>query len=232
MPNIHPTALVSPEAHLADDVTVGPFAIIDAGVEIGSGCTIGPRAWITGNLTKLGKNNQIGCGAIIGDNPQDGSFDTSTPSGVIIGDNNRFGDYVTIHRSTFENGNTTIGDNNFLMIGTHVGHDCSLGNDNNMANNVLLAGHVHIGSNVFLGGGAGFHQFIKIGDFAMVQGNAAITRDVPPYCLAHGQNKLAALNVVGLSRGGFSPKERADIKRAYKLLFTGGGSLKDALLEA
>lgn len=232
MPNIHPTALVSPDAHLANDIIVGPFAMIEAGVTIGEGCQIGPRAWVKGSHTKIGKNNTIGCGSIIGDDPQDTSFDLSIPSGVIIGDNNCIREYVTIHRSTAENGNTTVGNGNFIMIGVHVGHDIVIGNNNNIANYVLLGGHVHLGSNSFLGAGGGFHQFIKIGDFAMVQGNAAISRDVPPFCVAHGQNRLSALNVIGLRRGGFSSAERADIKRAYKLLFRSGGNLKEALLQS
>ena len=232
MLNIHPTAIVSANAHLADDVTVGPFAIIDSGVTIGAGCKVGARSWITGKLTQIGINNKIGCGAIIGDDPQDTSFDPSTPSGVIVGDNNRIGDYVTLHRSTAENGNTVVGDGNFIMIGVHIGHDTVIGDNNNIANNVLLGGHIRIGNNVFLGAGAAFHQFIYIGNFAIVQGNAALSRDIPPFCMAHGQNGLAGLNVIGLRRGGFNPAERSDIKRAYKLLFRSGGNLKEALLQS
>ena len=231
MPKIHSSAIVSDAAQLADDVTIGPFAIIDAGVSLGAGCQIGPRAWITGKA-QLGEGNKIGCGAIIGDNPQDTSFDTATPSNVILGANNRIGDYVTIHRSTAQDGSTIIGDDNFLMIGVHVAHDCQIGHRNNLANNVLLGGHVHIGNNTFLGGGGGFHQFLRIGDYALAQGNASISRDVPPFCLVHGHNKLLGLNVIGLRRGGFTPAERSDIKRAYNLLFRSGGNLPEALATA
>jgi UDP-N-acetylglucosamine acyltransferase len=229
MPTIHPTALVSPDAHLADDVTVAPFAIIDAGVTIGEGCHIGPRAWITGSRTVIGSHNHIGCGAIIGDNPQDLSFDPTTPSGVILGHHNCIKDYVTIHRSTIPEGNTEIGNENFLMIGAHLGHDVHIANNNILANNVLLGGHVLMGSHIFLGGGGGFHQFIHIGDYAIVQGNASISRDVPPYCMAHGQNKLAGLNAIGLRRSGFPKEVRNDIKRAYTQLFRSGGNLREAL---
>ena len=231
MPKIHPSAIVSDEAQLADDVTIGPFAIIDAGVILGAGCQIGTRAWITGRA-QLGKGNKIGCGAIIGDNPQDTSFDTKTQSNVIMGDNNRIGDYVTVHRSTTQDGSTIIGDDNFLMIGVHVAHDCQIGHRNNLANNVLLGGHIHIGNNTFLGGGGGFHQFLHIGDYALAQGNASISRDVPPFCLVHGHNQLLGLNVIGLRRGGFTPAERSDIKRAYNLLFRTGGNLPEALAAA
>ena len=228
MPEIHPSALVSDEAILADDVTVGPFAIIDAGVNIGAGCKIGAQAWITGN-TVMGKNNEVGYGSIIGADPQDASFDTSVNSNVVMGDHNCIREYVTVHRSATDGRSTKIGNTNFLMTGVHLAHDVQMGNFNNLANNVLLAGHIIIGNNIFLGGGGGFHQFLHIGDYAIVQGNAVVSRDVPPYCMAHGRNQLAGLNVIGLRRGGFTVEERVDIKRAYQLLFRSGGNLKEAL---
>jgi len=223
--------IVSDEAILADDVSVGAFAIIDAGVNIGAGCKIGAQAWITGS-TVMGEDNHIGYGSIIGADPQDLSFDGAIQSNVAIGNHNRIREYVTIHRSTSEGGSTTMGDSNFLMTGVHLAHDVQMGNSNNLANNVMLAGHIVMGDRIFLGGGAGFHQFLHIGDFAIVQGNGVISRDVPPFCMAHGRNELAGLNVIGLRRGGFSPEERADIKRVYQLLFRSGGNLKQALDEA
>lgn len=228
MSEIHPSAIVSDEAVLADDVEVGPFAIIDAGVNIGSGCKIGAQAWITGG-TVMGEDNHIGYGAIIGGDPQDVSFDASTNSNVVLGNHNRIREYVTIHRSTLDGECTRVGDSNFLMTGVHLAHDVQMGSSNSIANNVLLAGHIIMGDNIFLGGGAVFHQFLHIGDYAIVQGNAALSRDVPPFCMAHGYNELAGLNVIGLRRGGFSVEQRADIKRAYQLLFRSGGNLKLAL---
>lgn len=231
MPNIHPSAIINDGAQLADDVTVGPFSIIDSGVEIGAGCDIGPHAWITGG-SRLGKNNQVGYGSIIGGDPQDNSFDPATPSNVIIGDNNRIREYVTLHRSTEAGGSTTIGNDNFIMIGVHMGHDSSLGDHNILANNIMIGGHVQIGNHSFLGGGSAFHQFLHIGDYVIAQGNAAISQDVPPYCMVHGYNKLSGLNVIGLRRGGFDATTRADIKRAYKLIFHSGGNLTEALAQA
>ena len=228
MSKIHPSAIISDEAVLAADVEVGPFAIIDAGVRIGAGCKIGAQAWITGS-TLMGEDNYIGYGAIIGGDPQDVSFDTATQSNVVLGNHNRIREYVTIHRSTTEGGCTRMENSNFLMAGVHIAHDVEVGSSNSFANNVLLAGHIIVGNNVFLGGGGVFHQFLHIGDYAIVQGNAAISRDVPPFCMAHGYNELAGLNVIGLRRGGFSTEERADIKRAYQLLFRSGGNLKLAL---
>ena len=231
MPEIHPSAIVSERARLAEDVIVGPFTIIDAGVEIGPGCEIGAHVWITGQ-TEMGANNKVGYGTIIGADPQDASFDPETESNVLIGDHNRIREYVTIHRSASEDRSTAVGDFNFLMTGVHLAHDVRMGSQNVLANNVLLAGHVKMGDHVFLGGGSAFHQFIHIGEYSIVQGNAVVSRDVPPYCMAHGRNELAGLNVIGLRRGGFTPSERADIKRAYHLLFRSGGNIAEALATA
>jgi UDP-N-acetylglucosamine acyltransferase len=143
MPEIHPSAIVSERARLAEDVTVGPFSIIDAGVEIGPGSVIGAHAWITGS-SKLGKNNTVGYGTIIGADPQDTSFKVETASNVEIGDDNVIREYVTIHRSAAEGGSTSVGHSNFLMTGVHLAHDVQMGSHNVLANNVLIAGHVKL----------------------------------------------------------------------------------------
>ncbi|MCP5537502.1 MAG: acyl-ACP--UDP-N-acetylglucosamine O-acyltransferase [Akkermansiaceae bacterium] len=231
MPEIHPSAIVSEQARLAEDVTVGPFCIVDAGVEIGPGCVIGAQSWITGN-TRMGAGNHIGYGSIIGADPQAVGFDASIDSSVTLGENNNIREYVTIHRSTQAGGSTTVGNRNFLMTGVHLAHDVQMGSNNVLANNVMLAGHIKMGDHIFLGGGGGFHQYLHIGSYAIVQGNAVVSRDVPPFCMAHGRNELAGLNVIGLRRGGFTPEERADIKRAYHLLFRSGGNIAEALAAA
>ena len=228
---IHPTAIIHPHATIGSNVSIGAFTIIDADVTIGDDCTIDPHVWISSQTT-LGKKNFIGFGSHIGGNPQDTSFDKSTKSGVIIGYNNTIREHVTIHRSTSEGGYTILGDKNMLMINSHLAHDVRIGDSNNLANGVLIAGHIEIGSFCFLGGGAGFHQFLKIGDYAICQGNAAITKDIPPYCMAHGQNNLAGLNVVGLRRAGLNAEERKEIKSAYNLLFKSGLSMSEALKDA
>lgn len=228
---IHPTAIVHPDAKIGNNVSIGAFSIIDANVTIGDNCTIDPHAWVTGHTT-LGEGNFIGFGSHIGGNPQDTSFDTSIVSGVKIGNNNTIREHVTIHRSTSAGEFTIVGDGNMLMINSHLAHDVLLGNNNNLANSVLIAGHIHIGSNCFLGGGSGFHQFIKIGDYALCQGNAAISKDIPPYCMVHGQNNLAGLNVIGLRRAGFDASQRKEVKAAYNLLFKSNFSMSEALAEA
>ncbi len=230
MPQIHPQAIVADSAKLASDVEIGPFAIIEANVTIGSGCRIASQAKICSGVT-MGSDNIVEHGAVIGGDPQDLSFDPKTPSGVIIGNGNTFREYVTINRSTQAEGNTIIGDRNFLMAVSHLAHDVVIGNDNVLANNVMIAGHCQLGSNIFLGGGTAIHQFIHLGDYAMTQGNSGMTRDVPPYCIVHKINELSGLNTIGLKRAGFSPEERKEIKLAYSLLLNSKSSRAEALQE-
>lgn len=228
---IHPSALISDDAELAADVEVGPFAIIDGPAIIGPGCKIGPHVWINGRVT-MGADNTIGCGSILGSYPQDLSFDpTGGESGVVLGDGNTLREYVTINRGNV-GAFTTVGDNNFFMIGVHLAHDVQVANDNIFANNTLLAGHVSVGTRVFIGGGAAFHQFIHIGDHAMVAGLASITRDVPPFCMTTRDDTLAGLNVVGLRRAGVKPAGRSELKEVYRILFQRRGTLAEALTEA
>ncbi|MDB6079159.1 MAG: acyl-ACP--UDP-N-acetylglucosamine O-acyltransferase [Akkermansiaceae bacterium] len=229
MPNIHPTALISPEAELAEDVTVGPFAVIDGPVKLAAGVSIGGHAHLTGK-TEIGESSRIGWGCIVGADPQDLHFNPATDSGVVIGARNVLREYVTIHRGTRDGGVTRMGDDNFLMTGVHLAHDVSLGDGNIFANNVLLAGHVQVGNKTFLGGGAAFHQFIKIGDLAMSQGLTIVSQDVPPYCVVNGVNQLVGLNVVGLRRAGLDLATRNDLKKAYKFFFL-SGKLRQAALE-
>lgn len=215
---IHPTALVSPLAAVAAGVEIGPFAIVEEDVSIGPGCRIAAHAHILRGVA-MGPDNFVDRGAVIGGDPQSLGFDRSTPSGVRIGASNVFREHVTIHRSAQNGGTTVIGDHNFLMAGVHLGHDSVLGDYNVLANNVLVAGHVTVGSRCFLGGGAGVHQFIRIGDFAMIQGNSAISQDIPPYCTASDINVVDGINVVGLRRAGFDSAARLEIKRAWNTAY-------------
>lgn len=230
MPEIHSSAQVSPDAQLADNVTVGPFAIIDGPAIIGAGCEIGPQAWIHGSV-EMGTDNKIGYGSVVGGDPQDLSFDPATETGVHLGNGNVIREYVTIHRATAAGTHTTMGDDNYLMNGAHLGHDVILGNKNILANNVLLAGFVEVGNAVVIAGACGFHQFVKIGDYVMVQGLTGSSKDVPPYCILRQLNRLSGLNSIGLRRAGFKPEERKEIKSAYALLFQSGLALGSALEE-
>jgi UDP-N-acetylglucosamine acyltransferase len=231
VPTIHPTALVSPDAELADDVSVGPFTVIEGPVKLAAGVRIGGHAWLAGRTT-IGAGSSIGWGAVIGADPQDLSFDPKTDSGVTIGARNTLREYVTIHRGSKPGAFTVMGEGNLLMTGVHLAHDVHLGDGNILANSVLLAGHVQVGNKAFLGGGAGFHQFIRVGDLAMVQGLTAVSQDVPPFCTAYGINQIAGLNTVGLRRAGFTADERAAVKRAFKLVYHSGKAREEALAEA
>ncbi len=227
---IHPSAIISPEANIHPTVNIGPFCIIDAGVTIGEHCEIEAHVWITSQAI-IGSHNFIGYGSVIGASPQDTTFDTTIRSNVILGDHNTLRENVTIHRSTGENKSTIMGNHNLLMVNSHLAHDVTMGDHNVLANNVMLAGHITMGNHTFLGGGAGFHQFIHIGSYAAVQGNSSITKDLPPYCMAHGQNNLHGLNNVGLKRNGFDIAERKEIKSIYNTFFCSDLGLREAIKE-
>lgn len=229
--SIHPSALISAEAELADDVEVGAFAVIEGAVKIAAGCRVGAHAQIIGDVS-LGENCVVGRSAIIGEDPQDLSFDRATASGVRIGRDNTLRELVTVHRSAAEGGHTTMGDSNILMAGAHLAHDVCLGDHNVIANNCLLAGHVQVGNRVFLGGGTGVHQFIRIGDYALTQGNSSITKDVPPYVIAFERSRFGGMNVIGLRRAGFDAETRQEIKRAAAELFQKGLPFREALAAA
>lgn len=229
---IHPTALVDPAAQLAPDIDVGPFAIIEAGVHVDSGCRIAGHAQILGQV-EIGPRCRIGAGAIIGGDPQDKGFAPDTVSGVRVGADNDLRENVTIHRSTQPGGWTILGERNFLMGGAHLGHDCHVGDDNTLANNVLLAGHVQLGNGAFLGGACGVHQFVRLGDRIMVQGLAGISMDVPPYLMVGmSMNRIAGINSIGLRRAGFSKESRAEIKELFRLFYRSALSATEAQAEA
>ncbi len=231
MRKIHATAIVAPSAELAEDVEVGAHACIGDQVEIGAGSVIQAHAILDG-FVRLGPENVIGFGAVIGGPPQDLSFKIGSRSGVVLGRGNIIREYVTIHRGTAPDSFTTIGDDNFLMVGAHLGHNCTLGNKVIIANNCLLGGYVTIEDGAFLGGSCVFHQFMRVGRLAITQGNAGFGKDLPPYAVGAGVNKVAGLNVVGLKRAGFGPEDRAEIKAAFQLLYESGLNVSQALDEA
>jgi UDP-N-acetylglucosamine acyltransferase len=225
---IHPTAIIHPSAQLGKDVSVGPYAVIEGAAIIGDGCTILGHAVIGAHVV-MGRNNSIGYGAIVGGDPQDLSFKPSIQSRVIIGDNNRIREYCTLHRGSKDGWDTVVGNDNFLMGGTHLAHDVKVGNNVITANNVLLAGHVIVGDRVFLGGNSAYHQHIRIGTLAICQGISGYTKDVPPFCVGNGINGIAGMNVVGMRRAGLDAAARAEVKRAFTLLYRSGNNVKQAL---
>lgn len=228
---IHPTALISPDATLGTNVRIGPYAVIESGAQIGDDCVIGAHVVISG-FVSMGPQNVIHSGAVLGADPQDLRFDTSTPSRVLIGKNNQIREHCTIHRASIRNGQTRIGDHCFLMAGSHVGHDSEMGTGVILANGSMLGGHTRIGDGVFLGGGCAVHQFVRLGRLVICQGNSAITKSLPPFTMAAGINGLTGLNVIGLRRAGVSSSGRASIKAAFDLVFRRGFNVSQALQEA
>ena len=214
---IHPTAIVHPEAVLDRSCEVGPYAVIDAQVRLGPGCRIGPHVHLTGH-TEIGADNRFYTGCVIGEAPQDLIY-KDAPTRLRIGNGNIFREHVTVHRSNKLEEDTVVGSNNFLMAHSHLGHNCIVGDNNILANGALVAGHVLIQDRVFISGNCLVHQFVRIGSFALMQGGAAISKDLPPYTIARGDNHICGLNIIGLRRAGFTAGQRLELKQLYKALF-------------
>jgi len=217
--DVHPTAIISSEATVEEDVEIGPYSIIGTDVQIGKGTVIGPHAVIEGP-TKIGSNCRIFQFASIGAPPQDLKF-KGEKCGVVIGNNNTIREFVTIHRATAADiAMTCIGDNNLLMAYCHVAHNCKLGNNIVMANAANLAGHIHVEDYAIIGGLSGVHQFTRIGCHAMISGASAVTQDVPPYVTVAGNHaRVYGLNLIGLKRRGFSEETLGCLKKAYRMIF-------------
>jgi UDP-N-acetylglucosamine acyltransferase len=228
---IHPTVLVDAGAKIASDVEIGPFSVIGPQATIGEKTIVQSHVVIEGEVA-IGADNFIGHGAIIGAPPQDLSFSPERKTRVEIGNDNIIREYCTIHRGSAEGSATKIGDKNFLMTGAHIGHNCLIGNNVIIANNCLLAGHVRVDDGTFLGGGSTFHQLMHIGRLVMVQGSSAFGKDIPPFVIAAERNCVFGLNVVGLRRAGFSAHDREEINAAFKLLYTSGLNISQALEKA
>ena len=206
---------------------IGEGAIIDEKVVIGDNCIIEPYAVITGNTT-IGDNNHIFSHAVLGSIPQDLKYH-GEDSRLVIGNNNKIREFTLINIGTENGGGVTkIGDNNLLMGYVHVAHDVIIGNNCILANAATLAGHVELEDNVVIGGMTPIHQFVKIGEYAMIAGASAVSQDIPPYCLAEGNRaKLRGLNLTGLRRKLPNRSDIDEIKRAYKELFESGKPLRD-----
>jgi len=207
-------------------VQIHPTAIIQDGARLGAGCTIHAHALISRHC-ELGEGVVVHPFAVLGGDPQDLSFDPTTPSNVRIGARCVIREHVTISRATKAGAATEVGPDCFLMAACHVAHDCQIGGRVVIANAVLLAGHVQVGDRAFLGGGAVIHQFCRIGEGAMIGGGARISRDIPPFSLATERNALIGLNVVGLRRRGLARATLDEIKRAFRAMHVPVGNLRD-----
>ena len=226
---IHPSAVVHPNARIADTVEIGPYSVIGEHVSIGRETKIASHVLIEG-WTTIGERNQIHSFSSIGTPPQDIGY-KNDETFLIIGNDNVIRECATIHRATTkEDRKTEIGNKNFLMAYSHVAHDCKLGNNIIMANSVALGGHIVIDDNAILGGIVAVHQFVRIGAYSIIGGQSAVSQDIPPYVSAAGNRaKLYGLNLVGLKRRGFSDAVIGTLKKAYKIIFRSGLTQDEAL---
>jgi UDP-N-acetylglucosamine acyltransferase len=228
---IHPTAMIDAGARLADDVEIGPYAVIGAHVEIGERCRIGAHTVITGH-TLLGAGNAIFHFASIGEAPQDKKYG-GEPTRLEIGENNTIREFCTINRGTIQDaGVTRIGNENWIMAYVHVAHDCQIGSNTIFANNAQLAGHVRVGDYATLGGFTVVHQFCRIGAHSITGMGTIVLQDIPPYITASANPaRPYGINTEGLRRRGFSADALAALKRSYKALYRSGLSIAEARAE-
>ncbi|MBI3333121.1 MAG: acyl-ACP--UDP-N-acetylglucosamine O-acyltransferase [Candidatus Omnitrophica bacterium] len=224
--NIHPTAVVDPEAQIAPEVEIGPYVVIEGPVKIASGTKIWPHAYLTAPL-EIGEECQIHVGAVLGHLHQ--ALREPQAGGVRIGDRVIVREYASIHRASRAGAWTTIGSDTLLMGFSHVAHDCALGDRVIVANGTLLAGHVTVEDRATLSGHVAVHQFVRIGMLAMIGGLARVNKDVPPYFLVKGDSEVWSINGVGLRRAGLSEESRAKIREAYRLLYRAGLNTTQAL---
>ena len=227
---IHPSAIVSPGAELADGVEIGPYSIIGDHVKMGRDTVIGAHVVIEGN-TILGERNRIYPFSSLGSPPQDTGY-KGEDTRISIGDDNIIKEYVTINRATTkEDWITVIGSNNFIMAYAHIAHDCKLGNNIIMSNVATLGGHVEVGDHVNLSGLVAVHQFVRIGAYAFIGGKAAVPQDIPPFMLATGTEraKLYGPNQKGLVRQGFSRDTIDGLKKAFKIIWRQNNSFNEGI---
>jgi UDP-N-acetylglucosamine acyltransferase len=218
---ISPTARIAADAEIGPNVQVGDHAVVGSGTRVMANAVIGP--WTT-----VGENNVIHFGAIVGHDPQDFGY-KGEESYTVVGSGNIIREYVTIHRGNRPGTTTTVGDNNFLMIQSHVAHNCEVGNNIILAGGALLAGHVCVDDRAIISGNCVVHQFCRIGRFAMMRGLSRTSRDVPPFCIMDETHTVKSLNLVGLRRNGFDVKRVRAIKNAFAVLFRSGLNMPNAV---
>lgn len=225
--SIHASAMVSAGSEIDSSVNIGPGTIIEDNVIIHKGVRVMSNVYVCGG-TEIGEGTIIHPGVVIGGEPQDYAY-KGAQTFTKIGKNNIIREYVTIHRGTTESSATVVGDNNFLMVQAHIGHNCVLNDNIIVANGALLAGYVQVEKGAFISGNVVFHQFCRVGRYAMVGGFTGVNKDVPPYVNVRGSSVVRGINLVGLRRAGFSREVIREIKEAYKIFFLSGMPNKQAI---
>ena len=225
---IHPTAIVSPKAELADGVVVGPYSIVEDNVTIGRNTVLRPFVHIC-PFTKIGEESTVFEHAVIAPEPQDHSFKGEL-SWVTIGNRSVIRESVTIHRASGEGNVTSVGDDCLIMEGVHLGHNVHVSDNVTISSKSGLAGYVKVGRGTVIGGMSGFHQFVRIGSYCMIGGASRVAQDVPPFLLVNGSDcRVYNLNVIGLRRNNFTQEQRLEMKRAYKKIYHSALPLREAL---
>jgi UDP-N-acetylglucosamine acyltransferase len=232
-PLIHPSAIISREAKLAENVRVGPFAVIEGPVVVGQGTVILPHAHLIGPVS-IGVNNEIGTGAVIGGAPQHLAY-KGEQTAVEIGDGNIFREYVTINRAMplgvgAGSGVTRVGNRNLFMAGSHVAHDCRVGNDCIFANSSVLGGHVEVGDRALISGNSCVHQFCRVGRLGLLSGSSATSKDIPPFWVMHEINIVCGVNTIGMRRAGIISVEIQAVRRAFAIIYKERLTIPAALL--
>lgn len=219
---IHATAVVDGSAHIGRGVIIGPFCFVDQDVRIGDGCVLGPHVSILRHTT-LGAGVTVHGGAVLGDVPQDREF-SGEESYLRIGDRCTVREGATAHRGTKPKTTTVIGNGCMLMAFSHVAHNVVVGDNVTICNGALIAGYAEIGDQAFISGNCLVHQFVRIGRIAMLAGGSAISMDLPPFLMTPGMsgNQVLRPNVVGLRRAGYGSAERAQVKRAFDMVYRSG----------
>jgi len=222
MKRIHPSAIVDPGAELAEGVEIGPFCVVGANVRLGEGVVLRSHAVVSGH-TEVGRETQIFPFAALGEAPQDVKY-KGEPTRLEIGARNMIREQVTIHPGTAVGGGTTrVGDDNLILVNSHVGHDCMIGSHVIMANNVMLAGHVVIEDFVYLAGGVAVQQHVRVGESVMVGGLSGLTSDAAPFTLVNGwPARVVKMNRINLERRGIPAERIDDVERAFRIIFREG----------
>src|SRR5262252_11164112 len=217
---IHSTAIVDPKAEIGAGTVVGPYCVIGANVAVGPNCWLQHHVTLEGPM-KAGAKNKFYAYCSIGQQTQDLKY-AGEPTYLEIGDENTFREFVTVNRSTASSGKTRVGSRGNFLAYSHIGHDCTVGNEVVFSNNGTLAGHVQVGDNAVMGGLTAVHQFCRIGRFAITGGCSKIVQDVPPFMIADGNPaEVRGINQVGLERAGFPPEKIKPIKEAFRLVYRG-----------
>ena len=227
---INPSAIIDKRTEIGKNNEIGPNVIIEGPVQIGDNNIIAAGVLIKGR-TIIGNENHFYSYSMIGEDPQDVSFnggDTKT----IVGNGNILREFVTVHRATSDENITKIGDNNYLMGHSHLAHDVIIGDNNYLANAASVAGHAELGDFIFVSFACGIHQFARVGSYAMIGSHSKIGKDVPPYMLADGNPALIhGINRIGLKRNGFTPDRRTLLTKAYIQLYRSGANIKSSIVE-